>query len=321
MIRRAIPSAIPRKPRLEIPGALYHVISRGNARQKLFLSDRDFQRYLAYLAHYQQRDRFRLFAYVLMPNHVHILLETSDVPLSRTMQRLNSRYSQMFNRTHGRVGHVLQGRYRALLCEKEAYVLTLTRYLHLNPVRAKLVKEPGEYPWSSYAAYCGRPSAVPVESDEVLRQFGNTVRSARERYKGFVGEAREGGHDPAYYAAVEGRVLGSDGFVAKIQGTEPPPSARQRPIPIPRLIELVARHFDQPPATFQGPGKQRGRVEIRDWLVYVAIRHTTTGASALAKALAVDPSCISRAVQRIEPRLQSPEARATLAALLHGLGT
>jgi putative transposase len=109
-----------RKPRIEFEEALYHVISRGNARQDIFLTDSDFKRYLGYLDEYQKVYGFRLFAYVLMTNHVHLLLETSTTPLSRIMQRLNSRYSFSFNRTHGRVGHVLQGRYQALLCEKEA---------------------------------------------------------------------------------------------------------------------------------------------------------------------------------------------------------
>jgi len=311
---------MPRKPRLEIPGALYHIISRGNARQKMFLSDDDCRRYLTYLAAYQQRDRFRVFAYVLMPNHVHLLIETAAVPLSRTMQRLNSRYSQAFNRTHRRVGHVLQGRYHALLCEKDAYLLALTRYLHLNPVRAKLVKEPGDYPWSSYGAYGGRPSPVAIESAEVLRHFGNGVRSARARYQRFVHEALGDGHERAYYAAVEGRLLGSEEFVARLRPTEPAPPSVRRPIPIPRVIALVAGYFGQEPRALHGPGKQRNRLEARAWLAYVTSRHTTIGASQLAEALSVDPSCMSRAVQHIETRLHSTKARSTLAALLTLLG-
>ena len=108
---------MPCQPCLNVSGALYHVISRGNGRHKIFLSKSDFPRDLSYLAHYQHRDRFRVFAYVLMPNHVHLLIGTSDVPRSRTMQRLNSRYSRVFNRLHGWNGHVLQDRYHALLCD------------------------------------------------------------------------------------------------------------------------------------------------------------------------------------------------------------
>ncbi|MBI3608915.1 MAG: transposase [Nitrospirae bacterium] len=307
---------MPRKPRLEVPGVLYHVISRGNARQKIFLSNRDFQRYLSYLAHYQHRDRFRLFAYVLMPNHVHLLVETSDVPLSRTMQRLNSRYSQVFNRVHGRVGHVLQGRYHAWLCEKDTYLLALTRYLHLNPVRAKIAQDPADYPWSSYGAYRGQSSPVAVESAEVLRQFSDRLQTARQRYRQFVGKALTAGHEPAYYAGVEGRVLGSDDFVARVRRTEPEIPTERRTVSIDHVITLVARHFGQTPATLCGPGKQRARIQVRDWLAYVTSRHTTAGLSTVAKALSVDPSCMSRGIQRVEARLASPEGHSTLAMLL-----
>lgn len=307
---------MPRKPRLEVPGMLYHVISRGNARQKIFLSKGDFQRYLSYLAHYQQRDRFRLFAYVLMPNHVHLLLETAAVPLSRTMQRLNSRYSLVFNRVHRRVGHVLQGRYHALLCEKDAYLLTLTRYLHLNPVRAKLVHEPAEYPWSSYGAYGGQSGPIEVATDEVLGHFGERLQTARRRYREFVGEALTKGHEPAYYAGVEGRLLGSEDFVARVKQTEPKRPTDRRTIALDRVITLVAHHFGESPATLRGPGKQRDRIRARDWIAYVTSRHTTAGVSNVAKALSVDPSCMSRGIQRVEARLTSPEGQATLTRLL-----
>ncbi len=307
---------MPRPPRLEVSGALYHVISRGNARQKIFLSTGDFQRYLSYLAHYQQLDRFRVFAYVLMPNHVHLLIETSDVPLSRTMQRLNSRYSLVFNRVHRRVGHVLQGRYHALLCEKDAYLVTLTRYLHLNPVRAKMVREPADYPWSSYGAYCGQSSPVVVETAEVLGHFGDRLPTARQRYRHFVGEGLTAGHEPAYYKGVEGRVLGSDAFVARVRRTAPERPADRRTIALDRVVSLVAHHFGQSPATLRGPGKQRDRIHARDWLAYVTSRYTSTGLSAVAKALAVDPSCMSRGIQRVEARLENPEGHATLTRLL-----
>ena len=126
-----------RKPRIEFPGAFYHIIVRGNNRQKIFADDEDYKYFLGRLNHYKERFKFVLFAYVLMPNHIHLLLETGEVPLSRIMQSLQFTYTQKFNRRHKKVGHLFQGRYKAILCQKESYLLELIRYIVLNPVRAR----------------------------------------------------------------------------------------------------------------------------------------------------------------------------------------
>jgi len=123
-----------RRPRLFAPGLLYHVMVRGNQRQKTFLKEQDYQAYLERVAKYRKRCDAVLYAYCLMPNHVHLLLETSREPLAKFMQGLQQSYTQYFNRTHHKVGHLFQGRCKALVCEKERYLLALIRYIHLNPV-------------------------------------------------------------------------------------------------------------------------------------------------------------------------------------------
>jgi REP element-mobilizing transposase RayT len=135
-----------RRPRLFAPGLLYHVIARGNQRQLTFLGEDDYRAYSRRLALYRARHGVTLLAYCLMPNHVHLLARTGDVPLAKFMQGLQQSYTQWFNRLHGKVGHVFQGRYRAIVCDSEAYLLTLVRYIHLNPVRAGLVADPDQYP-------------------------------------------------------------------------------------------------------------------------------------------------------------------------------
>lgn len=126
-----------RKPRLDVPGAVYHVIVRGNRRATIFHDDADYRAYLERLERYRQRDGATLHAYVLMPNHVHLLLETGDGPLSRTMQTLQFTYSQYYNRRYDKTGHVFQGRYHAILCDRDAYLVELVRYLHsIRPVCA-----------------------------------------------------------------------------------------------------------------------------------------------------------------------------------------
>ncbi len=131
-----------RKPRIEFSGAFYHIIVWGNQKQVIFLDENDRQEYLKRIEHYQQKCGFILYAFVLMSNHVHLLLETPKDQISRIMQMINFTYTQYFNRKYNKVGHLFQGRYKSHLCDKDEYLLTLMRYIHLNPVRAGIVAGP-----------------------------------------------------------------------------------------------------------------------------------------------------------------------------------
>jgi len=128
---------MPRKPRIEFAGAFYHVIVRGNQKQRVFKDAADFQKYLLTLTVYKNRAGCRIYAYVLMNNHVHLLVETQDVPLSKVMQGVNQTYTMYFNRKYRTVGHLFQGRYKAILCDRDAYLLGLVKYIHENPLRAR----------------------------------------------------------------------------------------------------------------------------------------------------------------------------------------
>jgi REP element-mobilizing transposase RayT len=145
--------------RIEYPGAVYHVTSRGNARQDIAADDRDRSQFLATLAHVVDRYGWLCHAYCLMGNHYHLLLETPQPNLSLGMRQLNGRYTQTYNQRHGRVGHLFQGRFAAILVEKETHLLELCRYVVLNPVRAKLVPHPRLWMWSSYRATAGEVQA------------------------------------------------------------------------------------------------------------------------------------------------------------------
>jgi len=180
-----------RKPRVHFPGALYHVISRGNQRQDIFLDEKDLKTYLSYLSEYKIRYPFRLYAYALMKNHFHLLLEVEEIPLSKIMQSLLFRYTRYFNKRYGKVGHLFQGRYRAILCDKDAYLLELVRYIHLNPVRAKVVMESERYSWTGHLSYLGKVRDGLVEEDFVLGQFGHNKSLARRRYRQFIKIAPE----------------------------------------------------------------------------------------------------------------------------------
>ena len=157
-----------RKPRLEIQGGLYHIITRGNNRQLIFGSDDDYHKFLLQLAHQKARLPFYLYAYCLMPNHIHLLIERRDDSISRVMQRLLTAYSQYHNRKYRRSGHLLQGRYKAILCQSDQYLAELVRYIHLNPIRAKMVRRPQDFPYSSHRAYVGLDEARLVDIEPVL---------------------------------------------------------------------------------------------------------------------------------------------------------
>lgn len=202
--------------RLEYPGALYHVTARGNAQNAVFLEDRDRDTFLACLSDVVVRLGWLCHAYCLMDNHYHLLIETPDGNLSQGMRQLNGVYTQRFNRHHRRVGHLFQGRYKAILIERDSYLLEVCRYVVLNPVRARMVKHIERYPWSSYPATLGM-TACPgwLHTDGVLGHFGKRRSIARQRYAEFVAQGI-GLASP--WAAVQGQaLLGTAPFVEKIR--------------------------------------------------------------------------------------------------------
>ena len=160
-----------RPVRIEYPGAVYHVICRGNNRQAVFRDDQDRKRYLEKLSFYCEQKGVDLLCYCLLTNHVHLLLETPGGNLSKMMQPFQTSYTVFFNKRHGRTGHVFEQRYKALLVDKDNYLLEVSRYIHLNPVAVRIVGRPEEYRWSSYAAYLGGKGIVGLKCRTVLDYF------------------------------------------------------------------------------------------------------------------------------------------------------
>lgn len=176
-----------RQLRQEYPGALYHVTSRGDRRGTIFRSDNDRLVFLALLAETCKRFKFTVHAYCLMGNHYHLVVTTEEGRLAQGMRYLNSTYSQYFNRRNGLVGHVFQGRYKAILCQRETYLKVLARYVVLNPVRAGLVRHPADWPWSSYRATVGAADAPAwLEFTQVLALFDGLPAGAVAAYTEFV---------------------------------------------------------------------------------------------------------------------------------------
>lgn len=197
--------------RIHIPDAFYHVMSRGNAKQTIFEGRADYEQFLELLEATSSRFDVRCRAYCLMPNHFHLLLQPRDTSVSRMMQQLNSAYSQSFNRRHERVGHVLQGRFKSPLVDRDEYLLQVLRYIMLNPVEADLVDDLGAWRWSSYRATAGLSDGPTfLALDDVWRMFADSNHEAQRRFVGFVNAGR------GLAAPSEGVVFGSEKFRADV---------------------------------------------------------------------------------------------------------
>lgn len=230
--------------RIEYEGAIYHITSRGNARANIFLADDDRNLFLEILSTVVSRNGWLCHAYCLMSNHYHLLIETPSPSLSRGMQLLNGIYTQKFNRQHKRSGHVFQGRFKAILVEKESHLLELARYVVLNPVRADMVGSAGDWPWSNYLATCGEVEAPEfLETDWTRSQFDVDRERAIRLYLRFV---REGQGLNVWDGLRAGSLLGSDAFVERLRPLlletplDPNVLRRERDVARPSLEELFS---------------------------------------------------------------------------------
>ena len=207
--------------RIELSGGLYHVTSRGDRREDIYFSEADREAWLALFAQVCARFNWICHAYCLMTNHYHLIIETPEGNLANGMRQLNGVYTQIVNRAHGRVGHVFQGRYKAILVDKESYLLELVRYVVLNPVRAGMVDNVADWPWSSYPVMIGElPSPVWLQTDWILGQFSPERDQARLGYLDFV---RAGVGLPSVWDDLKGQIyLGSEAFIERMQSNVSP---------------------------------------------------------------------------------------------------
>ncbi|UFS70498.1 transposase [Geomonas sp. RF6] len=202
--------------RIEFEGALYHVTSRGNERKKIFFTKRDYEKFREYLLEAKKKFGFILHCYVLMSNHYHLLIETPRMNLQRVMHYLNGSYSVYTNTKRKRSGHLFQGRYKSIVIDKDSYLAELSRYIHLNPVRAKIVVRPEDYPYSSYHAYVSDITDGMVSSRSILATFGADVSQAKSAYRAFVEVVIAEGTESPLEKAYPGGILGDEAFVADV---------------------------------------------------------------------------------------------------------
>ena len=239
-----------RPGRIEFPDALYHITARGDRREAIFEDDIDRALFLSTLEQVIKQHNWLCYAWCLMDNHYHLLIQTPDGNLSKGMRQLNGVFTQASNRRHQRTGHLFQGRFKAILVDKEAYLLELSRYIVLNPVRARMVKKPEQWAWSSYRESMGTASATTwLATDALLALFATRRSLARERYAKFVAEGIKA---ESPWSSLKGQVfLGDDQFVTRMQShlrsghdDVQIPIAHRRP-PAPSLAAISSQATDR----------------------------------------------------------------------------
>jgi len=327
---------MPRGPRLDAPGVLHRVMVRGLERRRIFRDDEDRAELLKRLAAVHERTGLIILAWALLPNHFHLLVRsprlqagaTSRAGLSTAMRQLLTAYAGAFNRRHRCVGPLVQGRYKSVLVEEEPYLLELVRYLHLNPLRAGVVKNLvalDRYPWSGHSALMGRFVRPWQATAEVLVRFGPTLRRARARYREFVRAGVSWGRRPELQGgglrrsaggweavallrrgreqwAADERILGAGPFVEQVLRETAPPAPRfpraQALAALPDLMQRCAGAFEVDPGEVYGRSRRRSVVQARAVVSYLAVSHLGLSAAAVAGALGITPAVVLRGVDR-----------------------
>lgn len=290
-----------RKPRLHYAGALFHVMVRGNSGQDIFADDEDRSRFYLFLQEGVEKFGHRIHAFCLMRNHVHLAIQVGEKPLSRIMQHLCFRYTQWVNSRQKKVGHLFQGRYKAILVDADAYLAELVRYIHLNPVRAKLVKDPGKYFWSGHRAYIGQETLPWLTTDWVLSQFGRRLKSARARYDEFVQYGRKEGRRQEFHEGTSGgRILGDDSFVEGVY--EKSEQHEEKAESLDEIIERVGKEYGLTEDEMSAPGRQRVRAEARALIAYLVRETSGLSLTELGRRMRRDVSTLSFAADKVMRR-------------------
>lgn len=296
-----------RKPRIHSPGGLYHVIFRGNGGQPVFLREDDRYRFYLLLQEGTVRFAYRIHAFCLMTNHIHLALQVGDIPLQRGMQNLSFRYTRWINWREKRTGHLFQGRYKAVLVDADSYLLELVRYIHLNPVRAGVVQNPEKYPWSSHLAYLGKETFPWLSTELALSHFGRSSATARSGYRNFVLDGFGEGHRPEFHGKgeVDSRLLGDDTFLEKcLAGTGEMPHH----LDLQDIVTKVCSAYGIDESALIAPSQDRVSSEARAVIGLLARDLSCATLSEVGRYVNRDVGSISSSVRRLSDRMvQAPQ--------------
>ena len=274
----------------------------------IFRDEGDYEHYRRFLTEYKKRYDVVFYAYALMPNHVHLLVEVRDTPLSRLMQALQFRYTRSFNIRYRKNGHLFQGRYKAILCERDPYLLELSAYIHLNPVRAGLVNDPMDYRWTSYEVYVKGEEDELVDTGFVLAQFSGTRSRAVRGYRKFVRDRIDQGHRKEFYEVRDQRFLGEDDFVEQVRrglGEEGP---FIYDITIVEIVSGVSSVLGISSDLIYSGSRNRQGALGRAVVGYLGRRLAGHRVKVVAEHFHRDPVAITQGMQTLEVRLREDSA-------------
>ncbi len=294
-----------RKSRIHYPGALYHVMLRGNGGANIFFVDGDRYRFFLLMQEAIERYGFRVHAFCLMSNHIHLALQVGEIPLSRIMQNLSFRYTQWINWRTKKKGHLFQGRYKAVLVEEDEYLLQLVAYLHLNPVRAGMANSPPDYRWSSHRAYLGKEMIPWLTCDSVLSPLAKAIKPARRIFADFVSSQQGLGHRKEFHGAgsKDTRVLGEDRFLNEVLHL-----VEEVPLLRPDLettLSLVTGCFQRDAEELRLPGQDQNISQLRAFVAWAVLECSDATLTELSRWLARDVSTLSSAARRLREKAQT----------------
>jgi len=294
--------------RIQYRGALYHILSRGNEKKNIFLDNGDYEKFIQILAMLPKRFGVVIYGYVLMSNHYHLLVETPEANIVRAIHLLNTVYAVYFNDKYERAGHLFQGRYVAFLIEKEEYLLAVSRYIHLNPVRAGIVAAGAaeDYEWSSCSDYVMRFKKHRwLNREWILSQFDSRENSALKLYRKFIGES-EGRQDNPFDNLKSGMVIGSERFLACLRKKIGAINDREIPnkrelnnaLPLEAIIAAVADEFNVMPSEIKSPRRRSN--SARGVCLYLIRRLMGLPNNEIGNMFGIGYSGVSQAALRIK---------------------
>jgi putative transposase len=297
--------------RLEFEGAYYHITSRGNLRDRIFFDVKDREKFLEILKRTKERYGYLLHAYALMDNHYHIFIETPKANLSQIMQNINTSYTVYINKRHKRFGHLFQGRFKGTIVDKENYLIVLTRYIHLNPVRARIVKRPEEYKWTSYREYIGSSNEKEsfVDTTETLSCFSKKKNAAIKAYREFVMDGINDDSSPLNEVEA-GFILGSIQFkelIRKLLHVRKPdeeiPQLKRfsKKIPVDKVIKVCCDYYGKKKEAFITRGK--GKKE-RKTVIYLSKTMSNAKNIEIGRYFGIRGSTVSEALKEVETRIK-----------------
>ena len=289
--------------RFEAAGVVYHVMARGNERKAVFRDHADRQTYLSRLAHYREKFGFRLLAFCLMDNHVHLAVETGQQPLSRVMAGLQASYTQAFNRRHRRVGHLFQGRYKAFVVDRDMYLLALVRYIHDNPVAARMVERPGQYRWSSDRYYRRGKGPEWLDMDLVLSMLGRRRGEAVRRYRALMAREPEVAYEDA--TAVGQVVKGDEQFARRLLQETAVSEPTLRWLSEERVASEVAASLGIDLGELRSSGRRKDLSQARALVAWLGKRLGGISFDRMGRYLGRDGSTLVRDVGALERQLEA----------------